>query len=482
MIHAERRFMTRQKIIIFEINETPLRIFRHFQKLKPGSHVDKLLQSSQVIETQALDVDQSFLYPSQTWASLNTGAPYSLHHIHWYGDPKPDDYPLFWKTVAENGHSVGTVNTLHSSPARTFAETNDNYKFVLPDCFAADSYTKPWYLEPFQQLNLSAVAANGRVVSLRTPPLKEVALTAMNVPRYGISLRTMWDGATLVGKILAKQANKERARNLQFPLVGDIFMKLFNKHQPDLAIMFTNHVAANMHRYWYGLFPEDYPETLFDEQWIAKYRSEIIVAMDMFDAYLGKLMNLAQQTNRILVVVSSMGQTANHQLNPSEKHEKSYGFRLDDVKKCADQLSANKYSYKILQAMVPQYMIEFSSVEDATRYSSEVRSAIPGLRNLNVVCDLNQRAVTLSIIPGKNGESISIRDSTFKYSDLGFSRMEVDDHQTGCHCPEGSLIVFNSKTAKMNKPSVNYLEYAPALLSHFGIKPLSYMVKPSFSF
>ena len=473
--------MTRQKIIIFEINETPLRIFRHFQKLRPGSNVDKLLEASQVIETQALDVDQSFLYPSQTWASLNTGAPYSSHHIHWYGDPKPDAYPLFWKTVAENGHSVGTVNTLHSSPAGSFAETNDNYKFVLPDCFAADSYTKPGYLEPFQQLNLSAVSANGRVATLKTP-FKEAALTVMNAPRYGISMRTMWDGATLVGKILAKQVNKERARNLQFPLVGDIFMKLFNKHQPDLAIMFTNHVAANMHRYWYGLFPEDYPETLFDQQWIAKYRTEIIAAMDMFDDYLGKLMDLARQSNRILVIVSSMGQTANNKLKPAEKNEKSYAFRLDDVKKCADKLATNKYTYKIVQAMVPQYMIEFESLADATNYSSEVSAAIPSLKNLNVVCDLNERAVTLSIIPGKNGESISIRDSNLHYSDLGFSRMEVDDHQTGCHCPEGSLIVFNSKTAKMTKPSVNYLEYAPALLSHFGIKPLPYMSEPSFSF
>jgi len=78
-----------QKLIIIEINEMPLRIFRQFQKLRPGSHVDELLKSSQVIETLAQDVEQSFLYPSQSWASLNTGAPYSAHKIHWYNDPKP---------------------------------------------------------------------------------------------------------------------------------------------------------------------------------------------------------------------------------------------------------------------------------------------------------------------------------------------------------------------------------------------------------
>ena len=45
---------------------------------------------------------------------------------------------------------------------------------------------------------------------------------------------------------------------LQFPLVADMFLHLLQKHQPDVAIMFTNHVAGNMHRYWYALFPEDY--------------------------------------------------------------------------------------------------------------------------------------------------------------------------------------------------------------------------------
>ncbi len=121
-----------QKLIIIEINEMPLRVFQRFQKLRPGSHLDELLKSSQVIETLAQDVEQSFLYPSQSWASLNTGAPYSAHKIHWYNDPKPDEYPLYWKTLANHGFSIGIVNSLHSSPAEQYAGSNKNYKFVIP--------------------------------------------------------------------------------------------------------------------------------------------------------------------------------------------------------------------------------------------------------------------------------------------------------------------------------------------------------------
>jgi hypothetical protein len=44
------------------------------------------------------------------------------------------------------------------------------------------------------------------------------------------------------------------------------------------------------------------------------------------------------------------------------------------------------------------------------------------------------------------------------------------------------LIIYNSKTAKVNKPTVNYLEYAPAMLKHFGIELPAFMTEPSFNF
>src|SRR5712692_2255650 len=278
-----------QKLIVLEINEMPLRVFRQFQKLRPGSHVDQLIKSSQVIETLAQDVDQSFLYPAQSWASLNTGAPYAAHKIHWYNDPKPDQYPLYWKTLANHGFSIGMVNSLHSSPAQTYAARNENYKFVIPDCFAPDSYTKPGHFEPFQRLNLKAVSSNARVATMRVP-VQDTARLVINSPRYGIRMRTMVDGASLVYKILRKNANRERLRNLQFPLVADMFLHLFYKHQPDVAVMFTNHVAGNMHRYWYALFPEDYQTTVYDNGWVSKYSGEITAAVDLLDGYLGELM------------------------------------------------------------------------------------------------------------------------------------------------------------------------------------------------
>jgi len=99
--------------------------------------------------------------------------------------------------------------------------------------------------------------------------------------------------------------NGERARGAQFPLVGEIFLNAIKKHKPELAVIFTNLVAANMHRYWYGLFPQDYSIQLYPKSWVEKYKYEILAAMDDLDAYLKELCRLAlsQQYTLLLAPV-----------------------------------------------------------------------------------------------------------------------------------------------------------------------------------
>lgn len=294
-----------QKAIVIEINEVPLRILNHYQKLNPNSNIAHLLNNSLVLQTEAKDVEESFLYPSQTWASLNTGIAYDQHKIHWYNDPKPNSYPMYWKTIAENGLNVGLINTLHSSPADSYID-KENYKFVIPDCFASNNLTKPEIYQDFQALNTSATSENGREASMKFPRQKAVA-TLVKSTALGIQPKTLLDAAGLVARIKTGKVNRERLRSLQFTLLADIFLKQIKAKDVDLAIFFTNHVAANMHRYWYGLFPEDYSIKLYDQEWMDKYGSEILVSLDLLDNFLSKLINYCDQQQRSLILVSSMG-------------------------------------------------------------------------------------------------------------------------------------------------------------------------------
>lgn len=49
-----------KKAIVIEVNEVPLRIFKHYQKLNPESNIAHILNKSLVLQTEARDVEESF--------------------------------------------------------------------------------------------------------------------------------------------------------------------------------------------------------------------------------------------------------------------------------------------------------------------------------------------------------------------------------------------------------------------------------------
>ena len=92
----------KQKILVLEANEIPLRVFREFASRNPQSTIAGVLDRETVIESWADDVAEDDLYPSQTWASLNTGRRYDEHRIRWYNDVKNFD-DFFWHRLARGG-------------------------------------------------------------------------------------------------------------------------------------------------------------------------------------------------------------------------------------------------------------------------------------------------------------------------------------------------------------------------------------------
>jgi hypothetical protein len=243
------------------------------------------------------------LYPSQTWATLNTGVPFSQHGIYWYGDPKPAEYPMYWQQAARAGRRVGIVGTVHSSPLSR--QANDpNIAFAIPDCFATDPETRPADYQGFQRVSLALTRDSGRVSSakLRKRPA-DVGVDA--TPRCAAA--PLASLATLAAQS-RPGASRERLRVAPFLLQRDMFVHLLRAHDPDLGVLFTNHVAAAMHRYWYAAFPEDYDRALYDEAWVARYRGEIGNAMRLLDHALGDLMARCDATGRSLVFTTGMGQ------------------------------------------------------------------------------------------------------------------------------------------------------------------------------
>jgi hypothetical protein len=468
-----------QKLIVLELNEVPLRLLRHYAELKPSSAIAHLLGHSLVLKTIANDVQEEDLYPSQTWASFNTGTGYQDHEIHWYNDLKPSEYPMYWKIIADSKLSVGLVNTLHSSPASEFINTG-NYKFVIPDCFSPDSFTFPAYYQNFQALNLKATTSNSRVTTLEIP-VKELVGSLPHFYKFGITSQTVFDGVSLLANIFTRKVPKERLRGLQFPLLADIFLHQLQQNSPDLSILFTNHVAANMHRYWYALFPDDYQDSAYDSEWVEKYKNEIIISLDLADKFFHKLIDVCKKSDSTLLIVSSMGQHANQHISRETTTAESLNSRLVNVDKFIDKLTTKKFNFEVRSAMWPQCSLEFTNSSDAADCLDQINQAIPTLKNISVsALNLSANTFTFTVIIDNSTEIYEIKETQFSAKELGFVTFEVDDHHSGCHYPDGSLIIFNSKTANSHSDTVNYLEYTPAILSHFNIVKPNYMLTPTF--
>ena len=451
-----------QKLVVVEANEVPPRVFEEYAKRFPQSAIAHLLREAVFGATVADDVEEDFLYPSQSWASFNTGLPYSSHKVHWYNDPK-DFGSFYWHAAAKKGLATVLVNTLHSSPLQAYAHEG-NYAFVIPDCFSPDSETIPQEFSAFQGFNRAVTVANGRKSSLSSVLLSSASsFTRRPIPgRWGLDLASFGDvlrcaaGAAL-GRV-------ERVRNAQFPLLASMFLKAMRQTDAALSVLFSNHVAANQHRYWYALYPSDYTEAVYDERWVRRYELEIINAMSLLDRWLAKIVSFCMQTDRALIVTSSMGQTGNRKLS-KESTKRSSHFRVAEPDRFARHVFPPGSRWTNEAAMVPQYAFKFGTEAEAEAAHQHASIALGEMKGLSCKVEHAGSKVTLTV-GVVSEDDMEIVGKHLTLGDLGVERISVDDHHSGRHHPIGSLIVYNDKSNAFRSwhgGATPYLRYAPAL-------------------
>lgn len=464
--------MDGRKLVVVEANEVPRRVVAD---IAPGGRIPflaQLLRSGRLIETHVDDELDRELYPSQSWASMNTGVDYERHGVYWYGDPKPAGYPLYWQVAAAAGRSVGLVNTLHSSPLSAQC-VGDTFRFAVPDCFSLDADTLPASLTAFQELNLRLTRASGRQTDLGPANRDAVRLVSM-LPRLGVRPRTMLAIASTVAGIALGRIPRERLRSAQFLILQDLFCRLLAEHAPDLAVFFTNHVAASMHRYWYASYPGDFERDHYDEAWIDQYRHEIPHALILLDRFLHRLHRWCTATDRTLVAVSSMGQGPSAVLDADATHEAV----VADARRFLDVLGVDP-EVEVLGSMVPQLTLACGGPTRAASTDRLLTAAGAGHGwGVDRVDDVVTLTYRLEVV---DPETVRVGDEVCPARSVGVDVLAVDDHSSGRHVPVGILGVANSPTfAGPAGSSVSNLEFAPAVLAHLGVPPLAHHQEPTF--
>jgi hypothetical protein len=461
-----------RRVVVLETNEIPLAIYRWYADRRPDSAIAEVLGEHAGQTRLAEDLGDKYLYPSQSWASVSTGVPFQKHGIFWYADPKPAEFPLYWKQAVET-RSVGVVGSLHASPMDDIKNL-PGLKFCVPEVFSSGTETLPSSLQPLHEFSVQMTNANARAVTARSP-IGSYAHGAVAAARARLRPDTIARLASTAALVAAGRQSGERLRTAHFDLMADVFERQLKHHDPDLTVFFTNHVAAAMHRYWFASFPEDWTDELYSAEWREAHINELPAAMDSLDRFVGRMLRLCRTTDRTLVMVSSMGQVGGE----PQIETATDVFVVREPGEFFRSLSV-RHPHEIRTAMVPQVAAAFENESAALQAHQELDEL--HVNEPGVSADRSGHVVTVSYhLPASSDGKVDYLGRVRRAHELGGEVIAVKEHRTGTHDPLGGLLCANSPTASLPTDPVDAFEFAPAVLILLGLSPAPHHQTPTFS-
>ena len=468
----------RRKFILFELNEVPFRVYRHYADRHPRSAIARLLQHGRRFDT--INEDEGHLSPWVTWPTLHRGVPNTEHHISSLGQDVSQSnalYPPVWELLARRGRSVGMFGSLHTYPLP--AAAND-YAFYLPDTFAATPEAYPDELTAFQSFNLSMVDRSGRNVSGETPYKQAIGLLG-GMLKLGLRAGTM---AKIVRQLASERVMPHRTgrrRTMQSLLSFDLFLHQLADKKPDGAFYFTNHVASSMHRYWPATFGEDYSRTEWKAEWSKRFGGEIDYAMGEADAMLADLMAFADRNpDYALLVTGSMGQAA----VDTPGSQTMTQVLLTDAPRLVKALGIDG-AWERRRTMEPLYTFQFNAEADADTFCAALdRLSIAGRKP--EYHRLDAHGVELSLGYANIADTdltVLFGNEAMTPGELGIANVRIQDEvgSAAYHIPEGVLLTWDPQSdgeGALAAETVSTTRIAPTLLAMQGVEAPAYMRAP----
>lgn len=460
------------KIILFELNEVPIRIIEYYRKMRPDSWIAKHIGSLKKFETYC--ENGGHISPWNTWPTLHRGVTNQEHFISDFNQDLTEvdeAFPPMWQILAKNKIKTGVFGSLHSYPP---PETQGHYSFYVPDVFATGSECFPKNVELFQDINLKLSRKSARNVD-STIPYKDMFRLFGKIGSLGFKTSTMAD----IGSHLVQEKRTPwktvRRRTYQTVLSFDVFFKLLKKEKPDFTTFFTNHVASSQHRYWAAVFPTEYKDLKYDQEWISTYENEILFTMGKTDDMLRKLAGFVNKNpDYKLVITSSMGQEA-VESEPIETQ-----LYITDHKAFFEMFGVDSDGFETLPCMLPQFNYD---VKDAESFKAKLDTFKVNGKNV-YYRDMGEGRFSIDL--GQQNlktTEIEVGGNVIAFDLTGLENVVIEDKSsaTAYHIPEGHCYIYHPSfgASEMSKHQVSTREIMPTVLQNFGVKVPDYAQKPS---
>lgn len=460
------------KIILFELNEVPRRLFDYYVDKFPNSSFARIANEGFVIDT--ITYDDGELHPWSTWPTVHRGVNNSVHNIRYLNQDltKAKKFKPIWEILIENKIDVGIFGSLQSYPP----VKSKFCRFYLPDTFAPDSAAYPSSLSNFQSFNLDLTNQN-KAIS-REISAEYIHKFLKLIIDNSITKKSALSALIQILKEKINRKYKTRRSIMQNVFSFDLYLLNMYKYKPSFSTYFTNHVAGMMHRYWKYLFYEDFN---LDESSIDKFHSNsILKAMHLADRNLKKLMKFSNLNGYDLLMVSSMGQSF------IDRGEYVPEITLKDFKKFLNCLNLNEDSYTLLPAMYPDYCIQSKDHESMNLLRQNIKKLLDesgeqflveryepvGLR-INLILKLSENIVKF--------KKCKFFKKCFNLKELGLEIIKRDIG-TGYHIPEGIFCWWSKNNKMINNyklsKAIDTRTICPTILKLYGIDIPQYMQNP----
>ena len=342
------------KSILLGLNELNFKYIEHYIHSGKLNNFKKLFNKYKCIETIS-EENYELLEPWIQWVTIHTGKDFENHNIFRLGDITDSKENQIFESLESKGLKIGAISPFN-------AKNNlKNPAFFIPDPWTKTRVSGNWLIRGLYEAIHQTVNdnANGKLGLKSLLTLGFGALIFIPLKHYKYYISYLIDRKKPGVKAIILDA-----------LLGDAFLYLLSKKNPDFSSLFLNSGAHIQHHY---LFNSDaYDGEFNNPNWYCeKGYDPLLKILKHYDLILGEL--LSKEIN--LFVCTGLHQQPHKELTfywRINKHaEFLNGINIEGIKEVKPRMSRD-------------FLIEFETKQAAHHAEKILNSFVMERDNLNV--------------------------------------------------------------------------------------------------